>query len=265
MRARAVIPVDLFGLPADYAPVRAFAARHGLLVLADAAQSFGATRDGRAVGALADVSATSFYPTKPLGAFGDGGAILTDDHGRAARLRAIRAHGLNADGVAERIGTNSRLDTLQAAVLLAKLDTFDADLARRAAIAVRYDAAFAGHLSVQARPAGATSTHAIYAIRTDARDRIQAALRAQGIATRVYYQQPMHLMPPMRHHGAGPGPLPVSEDLCRRLLALPIYPELDDATVDRIADAVLRAAAGRARRVTPPPSAGSRRRPAAPS
>lgn len=143
LRPRAVVPVDLFGLPADYGPICAFAARHGLLVLADAAQSFGAARDSRPVGALADATAVSFYPTKPLGAFGDGAAILTDD---ADRFRALRAHGANSAGVTERVGTSSRLDNLQAAVLLAKLEAFDADLARRAGIAARYDAAFPGHL-----------------------------------------------------------------------------------------------------------------------
>jgi dTDP-4-amino-4,6-dideoxygalactose transaminase len=259
LRPRAVVPVDLFGLPADYGPIRAFAGRHGLLVLADAAQSFGAARDGRPVGALADATAVSFYPTKPLGAFGDGGAILTDDADRAARFRALRAHGANAAGVTERVGTNSRLDTLQAAVLLAKLESFDADLARRAGIAVRYDAAFAGHPGGQARPPGATSTHAVYVVRSDARDRIRAALSEEGIATRIYYEAPLHLLPALRHYGADEGSLPVSEDLCRGLLALPIYPELDDATVDRVADAVLRAAAGRARHGTPPPLTGSRR------
>ncbi len=244
MRPRAVVPVDLFGLPADYGPMRAFAGRHGLLVLADAAQSFGAARDGRPVGALADVTAVSFYPTKPLGAFGDGGAILTDDADRAARFRALRAHGANSAGVTERVGTTSRLDTLQAAVLLAKLEAFDADLARRARIAARYDAAFAGHPGGQARPPGATSTHAVYVVRSDVRDRIRVALSAERIATRIYYEAPLHLLPALRRYGAGEGSLPVSEDLCRSLLALPIYPELDDATVDRIADAVLRAAAG---------------------
>jgi dTDP-4-amino-4,6-dideoxygalactose transaminase len=217
------------------------------------------------VGALADVTAVSFYPTKPLGAFGDGGAILTDDAARAARFRALRAHGANSAGVTERVGTTSRLDTLQAAVLLAKLEAFDADLARRAGIAARYDAAFAGHPSGQARPPGATSTHAVYVVRSDVRDRIRVALSAEGIATRIYYEAPLHLLPALRRYGAGEGSLPVSEDLCRSLLALPIYPELDDATVGRIADAVLRAAAGPAQRVTPPLSAESRRRPSAPS
>jgi len=229
LRPRAVIPVDLFGVPADYAAIAAIAARHGLHLIADAAQSLGASVAGMPVGALAPVTATSFYPTKPLGALGDGGAIFTDDAARAERMRAIRVH-----GGGRMHGMNSRLDTLQAAVLLAKLESFDADRARRAAIAARYDAALAGHVDLQRAPAGVASAHAVYAILGDARDALQAALAEAGIATRAYYATPLHLMPMMRPYSAGPGSLPVTERHCARILALPIYADLDDAGADRV-------------------------------
>lgn len=241
LRPRAVIPVDLFGLPFDYASLSSFASSHGLLVLADAAQSFGGGRDEKPVGGLAPVTATSFYPTKPLGAFGDGGAILTDDEALAGELRKIRVHGQNQSGIAERLGLNSRLDTFQAAVLLAKLETFDADLRRRAEISARYDAALKGHVELQHRPTGAESTHAVYAILCDQRDRVREALSEQGIATRIYYESPMHLMPSMTRFNKDAKPIAVAESLSRRILSLPIYPEMVDAQVDRVSDAVITA------------------------
>ncbi|MGF1446704.1 MAG: DegT/DnrJ/EryC1/StrS family aminotransferase [Pikeienuella sp.] len=234
LTARGVIPVDLFGLPADYRAISEVAAAHGLTVVADAAQSMGGALGGAAVGGLAPVTATSFYPTKPLSALGDAGAILTDDAELADRCRAIRVH-----GGGELAGLNSRLDTLQAAVLLAKLEVFEADRARRRAVAARYDAAFAGHLDLQICPPGVASAHAVYAVLSERRDAISEALGQQGIASRAYYATPLHLMPAMRPYSEGPGQLPVTEWLCARILALPLYADISDAEADRVCDAVL--------------------------
>lgn len=238
LRPRAVMPVDLFGQPADYDAIGAVAAAHGLAVIADAAQSLGGGRNGVPVGALAPVSATSFYPTKPLGALGDGGAVFTDDADRAARLRSIRVHGGET-----RDGVNSRLDTMQAAILLAKLQSFTADRDRRASVAARYDAAFAGHLGLQVCAPGVSSAHAVYGILSPQRDALAETLKAAGIASRAYYATPIHLMASMAARSAGPGSLPVTETLTSQILALPLYADISDAQADRVIEAVLGAGA----------------------
>ncbi len=241
LRPRAVIPVDLFGLPADYAAINAVADAHGLFVLADAAQSFGASRDASRVGRLAAVTTTSFFPSKPLGCYGDGGAIFTDDGGRAEVMRSIRVHGQGADGQCVRPGMNGRLDTLQAAALLAKLEAFEDEIQARESLARRYDQALRGAVTLPARIEGAASVWAHYSIVVDNRDGLRDALAALGIPARVYYPSPLHLQPAFRDYGGGPGSLPVSEELSRRILSLPIYPDLDEATVDRVSEAVIAA------------------------
>ena len=241
LRPRAVIPVDLFGLPADYTAITAVADAHGLFVLADAAQSFGASRDASRVGRLAAVTTTSFFPSKPLGCYGDGGAIFTDDAGRAEVMRCIRVHGQDADGACVRPGMNGRLDTLQAATLLAKLEAFEDEIRARESLARRYDQALRGTVTLPGRIDGAASVWAHYSIVGDNRDALRDALAARGIPARVYYPSPLHLQPAFRDYGGGPGSLPVSEELSRRILSLPIYPDLDEATVDRISDAVIAA------------------------
>ncbi len=244
LRPRLVIAVDLYGLPADYHALAAVADRHGLTVLADAAQSFGATLRGEAVGGLAPITATSFFPAKPLGCYGDGGALFTDDDALADIMRSIRVHG---GGGAKydivRPGLNSRLDTLQAAVLLAKLTVFEDELAARRRIAARYDDRLRDIVTVPARPNGAQSAWALYTIQTDRRDKLAEALKARGVPTAVYYPRPMHLQPAYTRYGDGPGDHPVSERLCERVLSLPMHPYLDDATIDRICDAVAAAMA----------------------
>ncbi len=241
LRPRAVIPVDLFGLPADYAAINAVADAHGLFVLADAAQSFGASRGASRVGRLAAVTTTSFFPSKPLGCYGDGGAIFTDDAGLAEVMRCIRVHGQDADGACVRLGMNGRLDTLQAAALLVKLEAFEDEIQARDSLARRYDRALRGAVTLPARIEGAASAWAHYSIVVDNRDGLRDALAARGIPARVYYPSPLHLQPAFRDYGGGPGSLPVSEELSRRILSLPIYPDLDEATVDRISDAVIAA------------------------
>jgi dTDP-4-amino-4,6-dideoxygalactose transaminase len=241
---RALIGVDLFGQPADWPRLNAIAAREELFTLDDLAQSFGASLHGAKLGTQAQATATSFFPSKPLGAYGDGGALFTDDDRRAALYRSLRTHG---EGTTRyevlRIGMNGRLDTLQAAVLLAKLDVFDDELARREQIAGLYDRRLGNLLDVPARVPESASAWAIYAVllrNAAQRDAMQASLRADGVPTAIYYPRPLHKQPAYaaQHDGAA---LPVSEDLATRILALPIHPDLSDADAELVCDAVARA------------------------
>ena len=243
LRPRALIGVDLFGQPADWPALNAVAAEHGLFTLDDCAQSFGATHHGVALGAAADATATSFFPSKPLGAYGDGGALFTESADRAALYRSLRTHG---EGTTRyevlRTGMNGRLDSLQAAVLLAKLAVFPEELRIRAAIADYYDSRLGNAVTVPARVADSASAWAIYAIllKSGTRDAVQASLREMGVPTAIYYPRPLHRQPAYRDHHDGAA-LPVSDDLAERILALPIHPDLDPAQQARICDAVLAA------------------------
>jgi dTDP-4-amino-4,6-dideoxygalactose transaminase len=237
LRPRAVMPVDLYGLPADYPAIMAVAQRHGMEVLADAAQSFGGSSGNRRVGALAPISATSFYPTKPLGCYGDGGAILTDNAELAEGVRMIRSHGRAGTGDAAMVlGLTGRLDTLQAAILLAKLEVFGEELDRRRAIAARYNAALAGLVKVPRIPAGDESAFALYTIRVPDRDAVKAELETTGIATGLFYRLALHQHPAFR--GYDGRKLPVSETLADEVLSLPIHADLTDREVERVIHAV---------------------------
>ncbi len=257
LRPRAVVGVDLFGQPADWPALRRTADEHGLFALDDLAQSFGASLRGAKLGTQATATATSFFPSKPLGAYGDGGALFTDDDARAALFRSLRTHG---EGTTRyevlRTGMNGRLDTMQAAVLLAKLEVFDDELARREQIARVYDRRLAGLVDVPARVADSTSAWAIYAVllKDEAtRGAVQAALKARGVPTAIYYPRPLHRQPAYAGHHDGAA-LPVSEDLARRILALPIHPDLTEPQVDQVCDAMADACAAEPRarsRVTP--------------
>jgi dTDP-4-amino-4,6-dideoxygalactose transaminase len=243
-KPRAIIPVDLFGLPADYPAIHALAARHGLFVLADAAQSLGGKQGGKYVGALAPVTATSFFPSKTLGGYGDGGAIFCDSAAEAEVFRSLRWHGTDeARKESIRVGLNGRLDSLQAAVLLAKLTIFAEERARRQVLARAYDAALGGAVTRQRVPQGRESGHALYCVLVKDRDQLRDALNAKGIPTAVYYSQPLHLHAAFKACGEGAGSLPVCEDLSRRILALPFHPYLSDEEVEQVAHAV-RAAQG---------------------
>lgn len=239
LRPIGVITVDLFGQPADYVGVGEVAAAAGLWVLADAAQSLGASVAGHPVGSLATATATSFFPSKPLGCYGDGGAVLTSDAGLAERLRSLRAHGRGAgrfDHV--RIGVNARLDTLQAAVLLVKLEVFDDERARRQRVADRYGEGLAGVVVVPPVLAGATSAWACYTVLVPDRDRLAQALGRAGIASAVYYPSPLHHQPAFRRFPTAPRGLAVSERLAGEVLSLPMHPYLDVATQERVVDVV---------------------------
>ena len=241
LRPRALIGVDLFGQPADWPRLRELAAREGMFALDDCAQSFGASLHGARLGRAADATAISFFPSKPLGAYGDGGALLTEDAARADLYRSLRSHG---EGTTRydvlRTGMNGRLDTLQAAVLLSKLTVFEAELAARERIARAYDAAFRDIVQVPARVPDSTSAWAIYAILlrgSDARSQMQQGLQAAGVPTAIYYPRPLHHQPAYRdaHDGTA---LPAAEDLATRILALPIHPDLSDADVALVCEAV---------------------------
>ena len=235
---RALMPVDLFGLPADYERLEPFARREKLFMLVDAAQSFGARLNDRPVGSFGDATAASFFPSKPLGCYGDGGALFTEDAERASCWRSLRHHGIGTDVMSsERIGLNARLDTLQAAVLLAKLDVFDGELDVREQVARRYDARLTDVVrAVAPRCPAAQSAWASYAIRVDRRDDVAAALKAAGIPTAVYYPHPLHRQPAYRRYGGDP--LPVAEAVSRDILNLPIHPYLAPADIERICDSL---------------------------
>jgi dTDP-4-amino-4,6-dideoxygalactose transaminase len=241
LHPRALIGVDLFGQPADWPALRAIAARENMFTLDDCAQSFGASLAGEKLGRAADATAISFFPSKPLGGYGDGGALLTESAERAALYRSLRTHG---EGTTRyevlRTGMNGRLDTLQAAVLLAKLTVFDAELARREEIARAYDQRLGNLVGVPARVPDSASAWAVYAILLPdgaTRTRLQAGLKEAGVPSAVYYPRALHHQPAYAasHDGAQ---LPVSEDLATRIMALPIHPDLTDADVQRVCDAV---------------------------
>ena len=241
LRPRALVPVDLFGRPADYAALREVARAHDLFVLQDAAQSFGARYDDQPVGRQGDAAAISFYPAKPLGAYGDGGAVLTDDDQLADELRLLRNHGERRPAARYehvRIGLNSRLDTVQAAILLVKLEALDAEIARRAELAAGYDAALGDLVEVPAPFPDGRSAWAQYTIRVEGRDRLATALGRRGIPTSVHYPRPLHRQPAYTHFPTAPGGLPVAETLAERVLSLPIHPDLEAADQARIIAAI---------------------------
>ena len=239
---KVIMPVDLYGLPADYETIGAIAAEHGMTVLADAAQSMGGVYEDKRVGALAPITATSFYPTKPLGCYGDGGAILTERSDLAERVRMIRSHGRQGTGDAAMVlGLTGRLDTMQAAVLLVKLDVFDTELRRRRAIAARYSAGLANIVGVPTVPEGRESAFAIYTVRVQKRDRVKALLDEAGIGTGLFYRLALHQHPAFRDFTGRN--LPVSERLAEEVLALPMHPDLTDEEVDRVIAAVKAAVA----------------------
>lgn len=245
LRPKVIIPVDLFGLPADYEPIMALAKEKDLLVLEDAAQAFGALYHGRRTGGLGHAGATSFFPAKPLGCYGDGGAVLTDDEDLAGLMRSIRVHGQGGHKYENvRIGLNARLDTLQAAILLAKLAAFPSELEQRQRVAARYNRGLDGPVQTPYVPKGLTSAWAQYSILTDRRDEVQAALKSAGIPTAVYYPLPLHLQGAFADLGYTPGDFPVSEDTARRIFSLPMHPYLEDETIDFIVDKVVEAVGG---------------------
>jgi len=248
-RTRAIVPVHLFGMPCDMDAVGALAAARGLAVIEDCAQSFGATIGGRQSGTLGDIGCFSFFPSKNLGAFGDGGMVTTDDDALADKLRVLRSHGSAVRYHHSVIGYNSRLDEMQAAILRCKLPHIDRYNAERRRVAARYETRL-GDLPLRLPPLTAPDGHPElspvfhqYTLLSSRRDDIMAALKAEDIASAVYYPIPLHRQEAIAGHLTGEASCPVAEQTCERCFSLPVYPELADATIDRIADVVRRAIA----------------------
>ena len=243
LKPRVVIPVDLFGQPADHDAIRAIADTHKLYVLDDAAQSFGASYKGRKLGAIADITATSFYPSKPLGCYGDGGAVFTNNEEWAKKLMQVRVHGQGRDRNENvRIGLTARFDSIQAAVLLEKLAIFEDECAARDKIAARYDAGLKGHVTTPFIRPDSTCVWAQYTIRSPRRDRIVAALGAKKISTAVFYAKPIHMQPPYRGFPVAGGGLPVTEKLAQDVVSLPMHPYLTPEVQDEVIATVCGAA-----------------------
>jgi dTDP-4-amino-4,6-dideoxygalactose transaminase len=242
LQPRAVIPVDLFGQSADHDAIGRVAEAEGMFVLDDAAQAFGASYKGRRLGTFGLVTATSFFPAKPLGCFGDGGAIFTDDAELAETLRSIRMHGQGSDRYDNvRLGLTGRLDTLQAAILIEKLKIFEDEIAARNVVAERYARGLGNIVSVPRLASGCTSVWAQYTIRLPKgsdRDAFAAALKAQGIPTAIYYPKSMHQQTAYRDFPVADGGVPISEALSDDVISLPMHAYLDEPTQERIIRAV---------------------------
>jgi dTDP-4-amino-4,6-dideoxygalactose transaminase len=241
LKPKAVIPVDLFGQPADYQKLEPITKRDGLLMLCDTAQGFGGSLHGRRTGAIGDAAATSFFPAKPLGCYGDGGACFTNDDGVADVVRSLRMHGQGTDRYEHaRIGLNSRLDTIQAAILLEKLKIFPDEIAARDRVAARYNGLLGKSDSIVVpRPIdGAQSVWAQYTIVVEDRTKLQADLKDENIPTAVYYPIPLGRQRAYAHFPSVP--TPVSDALSAKVVSLPMHPYLDEATQDRIVAAVLK-------------------------
>ena len=238
-RPRAVITVDLFGQPADYRRLQPIADAHGMFLLADAAQSFGAALDNRRVGMYGAATSTSFFPAKPLGCYGDGGAIFTEDDTLAEVLRSLRVHGRGGDKYDNvRVGVNARLDTIQAAVLIEKLAIFEDEIERRQRVADRYAAGLGDVVSVPRLMRGATSVWAQYTLRLEGRARLIEACKKAGVPTAIYYPIPLSQQTGYRHFPTVPGGVPVSERLAQEVVSLPMHPYLEPDTQDYIIDVV---------------------------
>jgi len=236
---KAVIAVDLFGQPANYPALAPIAREAGLKLVSDCAQAYGSTLDGQASLAWADALTVSFYPAKPLGGYGDGGAVLCKDDALYATMKSVRVHG---EGTARYeyalIGLNSRLDTIQAAILLAKLSVFGDEIQMRQRVADRYRSGFGNAVKTPHVIAGAQSTWAQYTIEVERRDDFRAHLAAHGVPSAIYYPIPLHLHQPYSGYPVAPGGLPVTEAAAHRVLSLPMHPDMSDADIDQVIAAV---------------------------
>lgn len=239
---RGILATDIFGLPANYDSIHAIATSYQMIVWGDCAQSFGASMGGKQVGSLCRASATSFFPAKPFGCYGDGGAVFTDDDDLAEAMTSIRAHGKGGEKYdIVRVGINARLDTIQAAILLAKLPLFQNEIQRRNAVADIYDSRLRDHVKIPRRFKGRSSVWAQYTIKLPPRirDKMFVELNKEGIPTAIYYPKPMHLQTAYAGFGKGQGSLPNSEELSQQVLSLPIHPYLTDSEVNRVSDSIL--------------------------
>lgn len=233
-RTKAIMPVSLFGQMPDYERINAIAAKHQVPVIEDGAQSFGAARNGRRSCGVTRIGSTSFFPAKPLGCYGDGGALFTDDDALAATMRAIRTHGGIQRHHHPFLGMNGRFDSLQAAVLLAKFPHFDAEVKERARIGARYSGALGSICQTPIVAPGNTHVYAQYTLRVPNRDRVADRLKEKGIPTAVYYPKCLHEQPVFAHLGYKYGNFPVSEKASREVISLPMSPFLTQSDQDRV-------------------------------
>lgn len=239
LKPRCIIPVDLFGQPADYDEINSLAKKYNLFVIDDAAQSFGASYKGKKVGSLAQVSATSFFPAKPLGAYGDGGMIFTRDANLYDKLLSIRVHGQGSDKYNNiRVGINGRLDSLQAAVLLAKMEIFDEEIKMRQEVARRYNEALKDDVKIPYVKSHNISSWAQYSILHPNRDRIIEKLNKKGIPAAIYYPIPLHLQEAFSYLGYQKGDFPVSEEIAARVFSIPMHPYISAADQDGVVEAI---------------------------
>lgn len=242
LKPAGVIPVDLFGLPADYDAIEAVARENDMWIVADSAQGFGGSYKGRVTGSIGDIATTSFFPAKPLGCYGDGGAVFTDNDELRALVDSYRVHGKGTHKYDnERIGLNSRLDTLQAGILLAKFDVYADEIEARQRVANRYAERLGNLLITPEVPADCRSVWAQYTVRVHEghdRDAMMAALKERGVPTVVYYPRPLHMQTAYAGFPRDPGGLSVSERLAGEVFSLPMHPYLDETTQSRIIDAV---------------------------
>lgn len=242
-RTRAIMPVSLYGQPSDMDEINAIAARHGLAVIEDGAQSFGATYRGRRSGNLSTIGCTSFFPSKPLGCYGDGGALFTSDDGLAQAMREIRVHGQSRRYVHTRVGVGGRMDTLQCAIVLAKLGLFDWELQQRRRAAAVYDGLLAGRVRHTGRLPDRSSVHAQYTVIVENRHAVQRALQDAGIPTAVHYPVPVHLQPAYTCWSGG-ADCPVAGAMADRVMSLPMGPYLVDNDIRKVCSALLAAVDG---------------------
>ena len=242
LAARGIIPVNLFGLAPDFDAINAVAQAQGLFVFEDTAQGFGGLYKGRVSGSLGDISATSFFPAKPLSCYGDGGAVFTSDDALADTIRSIRIHGQGSDKYDNvRIGLNARMDSIQAAVLLSKLAIFSEEIALRQCVAKRYSETLDGLVEVPFIPPGYKSVWAQYSVLSDHRARIQSALKEQGIPSAIYYRVPCHLSGALKYLGYSLGDMPAAEAAANRIFSLPMHPYVDESFADKVAGIIQKA------------------------
>ena len=233
-KTKAIMPVSLYGLCADFDAINAIAAKYQLPVIEDGAQSFGASYKGKKSCSLTTIGCTSFFPSKPLGCYGDGGACFTNDDELAKKMREIRVHGQDRRYHHPVIGLNGRLDTIQAAILLAKLSVFPQEIELRAQLGARYSQLLADKARTPIVPEGYDSVYAQYTLQVEGRESLIAALQAQGIPTAVHYPIPLHLQPAFANLGLGEGAFPVAEAAAKRVMSLPMYPDLSVADQDKV-------------------------------
>lgn len=242
LNIKGVIPVNLFGLAPDFDAIDRVASENEMFVLEDTAQGFGGEYKGRVSGSLGDISATSFFPAKPLGCYGDGGAVFTSDKGLYEKMISIRVHGQGVDKYDNvRIGLNARMDTIQAAVLLSKLEIFPDEIKHRQLVADRYSQALNGLVETPYIPEGYKSVWAQYSVLSDKRETIMKCLGDQGIPSVIYYRIPCHLAGAFEYLGYSKGDMPISEAMSDRIFSLPMHPYIEDELIQKIADIVSKA------------------------